>query len=78
MQRQGKPDVQLYRQEEEKDTKPEKDRGFTVTHSHVMHPKEAVMKVCHCSNWKGNEMIQFPSSKTLKNLLSSLGNYWLL
>lgn len=46
--------MQQYRQEEENDTKPERDRGFTVTHSHVMHPKEAVMKVSHCSNGKGN------------------------
>lgn len=45
--------MQQYRQEEE-DTKPERDRGLTVTHSHVMHPKEAVMKVSRCSNGKGN------------------------
>lgn len=51
---QGEPDVQQYRQEEEKDTKPEKNGRFTVTHSHIMHPEEAVMKVSHCSNWKGN------------------------
>lgn len=49
MESQGEPDMQQYWQEE-KDTKPEKDGGFAVTHSHVRHPKEAVMKVSHCLN----------------------------
>lgn len=54
MESQGGPDVQQYKQEEKNDTKPEKAGGLTVTHSHVMHPKEAVMKVSHCLNWRAN------------------------
>ena len=50
----SKPDTRRCGQEEGEDTNPEMDRGFTVTHGHIMHPKEAVMKVSHCLNWRGN------------------------